>query len=225
MKKVCAVILWILLLFFITGCEESKDIRIMEKDGFYYRHKFGEDNTKAEILGYYGDDVTSLVIPETIDNMTVVSVKGDELGIFLESTFYEVHEFEFLEPKPAHSFSNCKGLTSIIIADSVTTIGKEAFSGCVSLQSVTIPEGVTEIGEGAFRYCGLTSITIPDSVVTIGNGAFSLCKNLQSATIPTGVIEIGEYAFSDCINLTIYSYPNSYIKRYAEEHGINYVEM
>ena len=36
------------------------------------------------------------------------------------------------------SFSYCCGLTSIIIADSVTSIGKYAFLGCSSLISITI---------------------------------------------------------------------------------------
>lgn len=71
-------------------------------------------------------------------------------------------------------------LTSIIIADCVKSIGKEAFAGCTNLKSVTIGKNVESIGEDAFRGCkSLESITIPDSVTSIGKKAFADCTNLK----------------------------------------------
>ena len=56
-----------------------------------------------------------------------------------------------------------------------------AFSQCSGLTSVTIPNSVTSIGEKAFRDCsGLTSITIPNSVTSIGDYAFFDCSDLTS---------------------------------------------
>ena len=100
---------------------------------------------------------------------------------------------------PNSAFSGCKGLTSITIPDSVTSIGSYALYKCSGLKSVTIPNGVISIDEGTFYRCtGLTSITIPDSVTSIGNSAFEGCSGLTSITIPDGVTSIGDYAFSDC---------------------------
>ena len=100
-------------------------------------------------------------------------------------------------------FSGCGKLYSIMIPDSVTSIGSFAFSGCASLTSVTIGNSVTSIGDYAFEFCdSLTSITIPDSVTSIGSFAFYGCTSLTSITIPDSVISIGSWAFYGCTKLT-----------------------
>ena len=107
------------------------------------------------------------------------------------------------------SFSG-DGLTSIIIPNSVTSIGDYAFSGCKNLTSVVIGDSVTSIGDYAFSYCqNLTSVIIGDSVKSIGDYAFNSCIYLTSVEIPNGVTHIGDYAFSDCSDLTSITIPNS----------------
>ena len=97
----------------------------------------------------------------------------------------------------------CSNLTSIVIPDSVTSIGSLAFYNCTSLTSVTISDNVTSIGSSAFYNCtGLTDVTIPDSVTSIGDYAFESCASLTGITIPDSVTSIGDEAFSDCDNLT-----------------------
>ena len=105
----------------------------------------------------------------------------------------------------------CSGtaITSIIIPNSVTSIGYEAFYYCDNLTSVTIGNSVTTIGEGAFSYCyNLTSVTIGNSVTTIGSRAFK-GSGLISVTIPNAVTTIGERAFCDCKNLTSITLSNN----------------
>lgn len=58
-----------------------------------------------------------------------------------------------------------KGVTEIVIPDSVQRIGERAFSGCDNITNVTIPDSVTSIGGSAFAGCSnLENITIPNSV-------------------------------------------------------------
>ena len=58
----------------------------------------------------------------------------------------------------------CSSLESVVIPDSVTSIGKEAFYDCDSLTSIVIPDSVTSIGNYAFYNCSsLTSVTFKDT--------------------------------------------------------------
>ena len=102
-----------------------------------------------------------------------------------------------------YAFYGCSRLTSITISDSVTSIGDYAFMECSGLTSIMIPNGVTSIGDYAFWYCSrLTSVMIGNCVVSIGSGAFSGCSGLASITIPDSVTTIGGSAFSGCSGLT-----------------------
>ena len=108
------------------------------------------------------------------------------------------------------AFAECSSLTSVTIPNSVASIGDYAFYDCSGLTSVSIPNSVTSIGNGAFYGCsGLTSVTIPNSVTSIGNGAFSGCSSLTSVTIPNSVASIGGSAFSGCSSLTSVTIPSS----------------
>ena len=101
------------------------------------------------------------------------------------------------------AFAGCNRLTSMVIPNSVVSIGVFAFYGCSGLTSITIPDSVTSIGGYAFYYCsGLTSITIPNNVTSIGDYAFYGCSGLTSITIGNSVTSIGGSAFFNCIKLT-----------------------
>ena len=108
------------------------------------------------------------------------------------------------------AFDNRWELTSIVIPDSVTTIGVRAFSWCNGLTSITIPDFVISIGDEAFNYCyNLTSVTLGGSVNYIGNEAFGDCHELTSITFPDSLTAVGERAFSYCEGLTSITIPDS----------------
>ena len=100
-----------------------------------------------------------------------------------------------------NAFENCYSLSSVVLPDSVTSIGAWAFSGCSDLADIIIPDGVTFIGDYAFMGCSLSSVVIPDGVTFIGDYAFACCS-LSSIVIPDSVTSIGDHAFEDCFSLT-----------------------
>ena len=108
------------------------------------------------------------------------------------------------------AFDGCSGLTSIVIPDSVTSIGAYAFYRCTGLTSIEIGDGVTSIGDRAFWGCkGLTSIVIPDNVTSVGTEVFYQCYALNSVEIGGGMTAIAHYAFYGCSSLTDVVIPDS----------------
>ena len=104
---------------------------------------------------------------------------------------------------PANAFWNCDTITTINIADGVTSIGDNAFRNCSLRQSIYIPNTVTSIGENAFRGCAfLSDMSIPDSVTSIGERAFYSCVGLDTLSIGSGVTSVGSAAFYNCSDLT-----------------------
>jgi len=74
-------------------------------------------------------------------------------------------------------------IITIIIGNSVTSIGDYAFSNFYYLYSVKIGNNVKRIGQWAFSSTGLEEIEIPQSVEKIGEWAFHICEVLSNITI------------------------------------------
>lgn len=118
------------------------------------------------------------------------------------------------------AFSGCENLTTIIIPDSVITVGKRSFQSCNHLKNIAIGSGVKTVGDSAFNYCNsLESVVIPNSVITIGDEAFSSCNRLKSITISESVKNIGNAAFSKCNHLEkiVVNIENM---KYSSENGV-----
>ena len=165
----------------ITGTTED-GLFEYEVEGYW---PISDPRNGVRITRYKGPDSGEVVIPKTIGGYEVKKISDG-------------------------AFQNCTGITSIVIPDSVISIGGSTFSGCTSLAEIVIPDSVTSIGGYAFSYCtSLTEIVIPDSVTTIGESAFSGCASLAEIVVPDSVTEIGEYAFSGCTSLSKVKLPKN----------------
>ena len=113
------------------------------------------------------------------------------------------------------AFRECRGVTSVIIPSSVTSIESMSFLGCDKLAAVKIPANVERIGNEAFMSCGgLKAIDVED-----GNGVYRSVdgilynKDLTNlvqcpggktgeVTVPSSVTSIEGCAFYNCRGLT-----------------------
>ena len=82
--------------------------------------------------------------------------------------------------------SDNRSLISLVIPDSVTTIGTEPFANCSKLENLTLGNGVRDIKSFAFQRTAIRQVTIPKSVTHIESTAFSLCENLTSINVEAG---------------------------------------
>ena len=158
------------------------------------------------ITGYSIEGGLDVVIPSNINGKQVVSIGNDAFttggvtptGISTNKIEYNIQPLyskkDNYEVVPLAIYTPVGlGITSVIIPDTVISIGNYAFYGN-KLTSVIIPNSVTSIGNSAFENNQLTNIIIPTSVTSIGNDAFG-GNQLTSVTIPTSVTSIGKGAF------------------------------
>lgn len=129
---------------------------------------FTFDSASGTIYGYSSLGPLDVVIP---DEIAGTPVKRIAANAFLD-----------------------KGLTSVVLPDSLIEIGARAFKSN-QLISVTLPDSLVLLGNGAFENNRLTSVTIPSHLQKIGETAF-LGNELTSVVIPEGVQIIGDSSFA-----------------------------
>ncbi|MBO7635883.1 MAG: leucine-rich repeat domain-containing protein [Paludibacteraceae bacterium] len=151
-------------------------------------------------------------------NKQIARYIGEDANVIIPDSVTRINQLAFMGKK----------MVSIDIPSSVTYIAMGSFYSCTNLKSVVIPESVTSLGDemggvvygdveakmalgdrGVFDNCAnLTSVTIPNSITKIPQNAFHGCKKLTSIVIPSSVTEIDEYAFT-ATGLTSFEMPNS----------------
>ena len=206
--------LWLLLIIFFSGI--TANAYDFYYDGLYYNILSKEDRTVETTYYYtqndkYSDYISGEIeIPKKLiywnETYTVTAIGHDSFSYCSLNSVIIPNSVSSIGD---YAFSFCSGLTSVSIPNSVSSIGNYAFLSS-GLTSVSIPNSVTSISSGAFGYCrGLTSVDIGSSVTYIGYCAFEYCRGLTSVSIPNSVTSIGSGAFRHCTGLTSVSIPNS----------------
>ena len=178
----------------------------------------------AKHLYLNGEEVKTVVLPNDLKKVNAIVFNGcaslekvvlhdsiDEIGngAFLDCINLKTIEIpNSVKVIEAWAFGR-SGLTSIVIPNSVYTIGDYVFSGCSSLSSVQLPNTITSIGKEWFEECtNLTSVNIPETVSTIDVMAFYKCTNLLSINLHENIKKISENSFGYCSSLQSVSIPN-----------------
>ena len=184
---------------------------------------------KVEIVGNYNPSVKSVIFEGDNTQVAFAFHNGNPLEeIRLPAN---ITQFGKTTWHGASSFSNCKTLKSVILPEKLEEIRTSLFEGCSALTTLVIPNTVTKIGKNAFKESGLTQITLPESLTTIEasafnktkletitipekvtaipSGCFSLCENLREVILPNTLTTISQNAFEDCPILESINIPSS----------------
>ena len=167
-----------------------------------------ENTFKGDSLSGNGEEMYFVHIPEEIHNIAVVGNKLSSIGKFF-CYFYK----EFLYyPKRAN-------MTSIIIPNTIASIGYDFGSHCKQLKYLNIPNSVISIGDHFCNNCtNLTTLVIPNSVISIGDEFCYKCTNLTTLVIPNSVKEIGRDFCRDCPNLKSVVLPRRLLQQFIRHH-------
>ena len=100
------------------------------------------------------------------------------------------------------TFRGCTALKNVKLSENLSELSFTLFYGCTALEEIEIPKTVTEMAEYAFYYCtSLKEVTIPEGVTAIKQNCFRQCYALERAYIPDSVTRIGTEAFAYCYKL------------------------
>ena len=190
-----------------SGCSKLTEITLP----FIGATKDGTNNTHfGYIFGasYYSEN--SSYVPSSLKKVTITggsSIRND--AFYGCSGLTSVVIPNSVMSIGSYAFYDCDGLTSIEIPNSVMSIGSYAFYGCSSLTSVVIGDSVTSIGYGAFNGCSSLRCNVKDNLKYLGNEdnpylylADVTSEDITSANIDSACKFIGSYAFKDCDSLT-----------------------
>lgn len=162
------------------GCELLKEVQLSDHiqeigtDAFFNSKVFCSlDSDTARMLSRTGGGFVSSEYP--LLKMKYLFVGGEAVSL-------EVIDAE-------------SSAASLVIPDSVTSIGERAFQDMKALTAITLPDALQSIGAYAFAGSGITSITLPEGVTRIADYTFYDTAALKEINILGTVETVGEYAF------------------------------
>ncbi|HPR60836.1 MAG TPA: C10 family peptidase, partial [Prolixibacteraceae bacterium] len=177
----------------INGSIDARDFQIMRDS---IPNLKGIDLSNASIVSYTGTFGTS--------GTSTVTYPANQIP-----------DYAFNKPV---SNSGKPSLETIILPNTVVSIGNYAFYRCSGLKSFPTSSSITTIGKFAFYRCtGLRSIVLPSGLTTINSYAFYYCTESDSIYIPSSVALIDDNVFRDFSGL-INVDPNNNV--YSSEDGV-----
>ena len=183
-----------------------------EASALYYN--ITSDTTVEVTYGqwHFNTYVGDIVVPSTVDyegvTYTVTAIGEIAFG-GCEGQLNSVIVPNTVTTIGESAFASSPHLSLVILPNSIESFGTGAFARCYGMTSLRLPEGFTTISERMFFDCtGLTTIEIPLSVTRIEKSAFEM-SYITHIDIPETVTYIGESAFESCTRLTSIDIPNS----------------
>lgn len=215
MKKYLIVFVCIFTALLLASCNINTDNTPEANPSTDFICELAEDGQSVYISKYIGTS-THVVIPEEIDGLPVISLKGTfenghiVSGVFENSDIETVVMPDSIVAVGMRTFKDCKNLTEVAFSSKCNRVIDWAFENCVKLETLDLSgTEITLINNYAFAGCtNLSKIEFPDSVSKIGMEAFRDCSSLLELKLPKELSEIDKRAFYNCTSLKSVTIPN-----------------
>ena len=167
-----------------------------EVDGMFFQEIPFESGELA-LVDYQGDD-ENLVIPETVNGMTVTSIarkypflkSRDDVPKCIDASFFENNTIKTVTiPETVDNFSssifyNCPNLVSVNIPKAVRVIPDSCFSECPNLKEIEFHDNLICISSTAFQN---TPVNIPNDIYIYTAPSNIYNVNLTASYDKTGI--------------------------------------
>lgn len=178
---------------------------LLSADGIYL---YTIDGDNLSITGYQGTG-NELIIPDTIDGYNVVDIKDYAFAEHSELT-------SIILPESIISIGRFvfegTSISTIKIPKNVNTCSSESLNGMSNLKEVIFEDGIKRIPDNICAYHSrITKVVIPSSVIEIGDCAFVGCS-IETIELPKKLTKIGMAAFGDCKKLNNIELPEELVE-------------
>ena len=188
---------------------------------------------------YNCSSLVSITIPSSVTSIGITVFEGCSSLTDLNHTPSGANDHLINWPNwittiPRSTFARCSAVTSVVIPESVTSIGVSVFEGCSSLTDlnhtpsgandhlINWPNWITTIPETTFRGCSsITNVVIPETVVGVDWYTFNGCTSLADLNHtpsgandhlinwPSWITVVNDYLFQDCSAITNVTIPST----------------
>ena len=104
----------------------------------------------------------TFAVPETVTALEAYAFSGNDALTSVSLAETEISSI------PQQAFSDCSGLTDVVLGEKTQSIGPNAFANCASLTDIAIPAETTSIDEHAFLGVPASQLTITGTMGTEG---------------------------------------------------------
>lgn len=227
-------------------------------DYFGFRYEINEDD-KTAVLEWAPEARGKVFVPKEVEKdnkkYTVVGFGGHVIPVYKweggeretdgrKKNYWKVEPHKVVDYHanlcPFSRYYYCiddvpdRKVTSVVLPDTITTLGIVAFKKCEALEEVQLSKSITKIPSGCFDSCKkLKHIELHEGITQIDYHAFAGCEALTEITIPSSVKSIDDGAFGNAVfsrsGLTVVNILNEegavliHPKAFTDRAKINYL--
>ena len=153
-------------------------------------------------IGAYGFAGMPNLDSFTLSNEIALGLRGGASNAFNSSGLKSLTVADGIAAIPSGLCNGCEQLSSVALADFVTTIAMYAFRNTEALKEIDL-KNVQTINGYAFQGSGLTALVLPESVKKVESHAFEACTSLTKVTInAAGLTLDNNNTFAGCSALS-----------------------